>query len=121
LSPREPLAALPPEADEAPAFAEPWEAQAFALVVELHARGLFTWAEWAESLGAELARPGARADAGDYYDRWLAALERLLARHAVTDLAEVDSLAAAWQRAAHATPHGKPILLENDPEIPAPE
>ena len=27
-----------------------------------------------------------------------------------------DHLAAAWQRAAHATPHGKPILLENDPQ-----
>ena len=25
-------------------------------------------------------------------------------------------MAAAWERAAHATPHGKPILLENDPE-----
>ncbi|TGV60741.1 nitrile hydratase accessory protein, partial [Mesorhizobium sp. M00.F.Ca.ET.149.01.1.1] len=24
-------------------------------------------------------------------------------------------LDAAWERAAHATPHGKPILLENDP------
>ena len=29
---------------------------------------------------------------------------------------DVDAVAAAWERAAHATPHGKPILLENDPQ-----
>ena len=32
---------------EGPVFREPWEAQAFAMVVALHERGLFGWGEWA--------------------------------------------------------------------------
>jgi hypothetical protein len=30
-----------------PVFSAPWEAQAFAMVLALHERGLFTWPEWA--------------------------------------------------------------------------
>ena len=86
------------------------------MVVALHERGLFTWAEWAEALSAEVKRPGVAADGSDYYECWLRALEALLAGKGVADAGDVDALAAAWQRAAHATPHGKPILLENDPE-----
>lgn len=100
---------LPPDVDE-PVFAEPWQATAFAMTVALHERGLFTWKEWAEQLGAEVK-------SGDpYYDCWLRALEKLLAEKGAAATSEVDMLAAAWERAAHATPHGKPILLENDPQ-----
>lgn len=101
---------------DAPVFAEPWQAEAFALTLALHEKGLFTWAEWAETLSAEVKAPDAKADGSDYYDRWLVALEKLLAAKGVTQKPEVDTLAAAWHRAAHATPHGKPISLENDPE-----
>lgn len=104
-----------PGLDE-PVFAEPWQAEAFALVVALHERGLFTWAEWAEALSAEVKSPDAAGDGHDYYEHWLSALEKLLAAKGVAGRPEVDALAGAWQRAAHATPHGKPILLENDPE-----
>jgi nitrile hydratase accessory protein len=106
---------LPPGMDE-PAFAEPWQAQAFALTVTLHDKGLFSWSEWAEALSSEVKHPDAAADGHDYYERWLAALEKLLAAKDVAAPVDVDALAAAWQRAAHATPHGKPILLENDPQ-----
>lgn len=85
------------------------------MVVALHERGLFNWAEWAERLAAEVKRPDAAADGSDYYERWLTALERLLAEKGVAGHDEVDAVAAAWERAAHATPHGQPILLENDP------
>ena len=34
-----------------PVFKEPWEANAFALVVGLHEKGAFEWNEWAEVLG----------------------------------------------------------------------
>lgn len=101
---------------DAPPFAEPWQAEAFAIVVALNERGLFSWAEWAAALGEELKHPHAAADGHDYFEHWLAALEKLLAAKGVAGDAEVDALAAAWQRAAHATPHGKPILLENDPQ-----
>jgi nitrile hydratase accessory protein len=108
LSPHE---RLPPGADE-PVFEEPWQATAFAMTVALHERGVFSWSEWAETLGAELKSGDA------YYDCWLRALERVAAERGLAGTAEVDAVAAAWERAAHATPHGQPILLENDPEGP---
>lgn len=86
------------------------------MTVALHERGLFSWIEWAEVLSAEVKKPGTAADGSDYYDCWLRALERLLAAKGAAVPADVDMLAEAWQRAAHATPHGKPILLEYDPE-----
>jgi nitrile hydratase accessory protein len=106
--------AAPPGIDEA-VFAEPWQAEAFALTVALHERGIFSWSEWAQALSAETGKPDAAADGGDYYAHWLAALEALLVAKGVTQASAVDALAAAWERAAHATPHGTPIRLENDP------
>ena len=97
---------LPKDAD-GPVFAEPWEAQAFAMAVKLNEAGVFAWNEWAETLGAELKAHLARP----YYESWLAALERLvMAKGVLTEqerLARVD----AWDRAAKATPHGQPIEL----------
>jgi nitrile hydratase accessory protein len=102
-----------PEGD--PVFAEPWQAQAFALTVHLHERGLFTWSEWAEALTAEVHRPHRAADGHDYYDCWVEALSRLLERKGIADAATVLGLQRSWQRAAEATPHGHPIELANDP------
>jgi nitrile hydratase accessory protein len=98
-------------------FAEPWQAEAFAMTVALHDKGLFSWGEWADALSAQVKKPGAAADGHDYYEHWLAALEGLLASKRLADKPDVDAMAQAWERAAHATPHGKPILLENDPEF----
>ncbi|TIT16257.1 MAG: nitrile hydratase accessory protein [Mesorhizobium sp.] len=81
----------------------------------MHDKGLFSWSEWADALSAEVKKPAAASDGHDYYEHWLAALENLLSAKGVADRGDVDTLAAAWERAAHATPHGKPILLENDP------
>lgn len=86
------------------------------MTLELHRKGLFSWNEWAESLSTELNSANAVEDGSDYYDRWLRALENLLAAKGVLARKDVDTLAEAWQRAAHATPHGEPILLENDPQ-----
>jgi nitrile hydratase accessory protein len=94
-----------------PTFAEPWEAQAFALAVALQERGAFTATEWAQALGAEIA---AGPTAASYYEHWLAALESLLA---VKGVADADTLARcrdAWARAAARTPHGAPIELAPD-------
>jgi len=108
---------LPDGSDpDAPAFAEPWQAQAFALAVALHQRGVFAWSEWATELSRQLAKPGAAQDGSDYYRHWLAAIEALLSQKGVAGPETIDAVSSAWQRAAHATPHGQPILLENDPE-----
>lgn len=102
--------------DDPQPFAEPWEAQAFALVVGLHEQGVFTWSEWAQVLSNELKRPEAAPDGSDYYRCWLRALEQILAQKQIADKVQIESVAAAWTRAAHATPHGEPILLQNDPQ-----
>ena len=100
---------IPKDAD-GPVFAEPWEAQAFAMAVKLNEAGVFGWSEWAETLGAELkAAPGR-----PYYESWLAALERLAEAKGVTSREERAARIEAWDRAAKATPHGQPIRLSRD-------
>lgn len=101
-------------------FEAPWQAEAFALSVALRDAGLFTAAEWAQALGRERTGTEIAADGRDYYQSVLRALERLLAEKGVTARDEIEAMTLAWQRAALATPHGKPIRLENDPEhVPA--
>lgn len=113
---REALAATPglPRDAEGPVFREPWEAQAFAMTLALQGRGVFTWAEWAATLGAEIKRAQAAGDpdtGATYYRHWLAALERLLAEKRLTDEATLVRYRQAWDRAAARTPHGQPIEL----------
>lgn len=118
LAPVEAIAPLPRGDDGAPVFAEPWEAQAFAMAVAAHARGLFTWSEWAAALAREIrvAQEAGDPDEGEtYYEHWLKALERLVAEKGVADAGLLAARREAWERAALATPHGQPILLENDP------
>ena len=100
--------------DDPGPFAEPWEAQVFALVLALQERGLFTQEEWARALGRTI-RPEGKPEAAADYGRWLATLEALLAERGVTDSASVQARSDAFLRAAAATPHGEPIRLANDP------
>ena len=98
---------LPLELTDRPAFAEPWEATAFALAVHLHARSAFAWPELAAELGVRLvADPSA-----PYYEHWLAAVEALVVRHGIATDAELHQTTLAWHEAADRTPHGQPILL----------
>jgi len=106
---------------EGPVFREPWEAQAFALAVALEARGLFTWTEWAETLGAEIrsARQAGDPDTGaTYYHHWLAALERVTAAKGIVDPSTLARYRDAWDRAADRTPHGMPIELRAEDFVP---
>ena len=103
-----------PRDNGSPVFAAAWQAQAFAMAVTLYERGLFTWPEWAEHLGAEIeaARYAGDPDLGDtYYDHWLGALEKLVAEKAIVAASELADRRGAWDRAARATPHGQPIVL----------
>jgi nitrile hydratase accessory protein len=75
------LPGMPQDADS-PVFNEPWEARAFAMVLALHQRGLFTWPQWAAALSRQITQAQAAGDAdlGDtYYQHWLRALESLVA------------------------------------------
>lgn len=99
---------------EGPVFREPWEAQAFAMTLVLHERGVFTWPEWAATLGAEIKRAQAAGDpdTGEtYYRHWMAALERLVAEKNIADAQTLNRYQHAWDHAADRTPHGEPIEL----------
>ena len=104
---------LPRDA-EGPVFAEPWQAQAFALTVRLHETGAFTWPEWASAL-SEALKAGSEAGLGGgehYYDHWVAALERLALERRLTDPGELAERKDAWADAYRHTPHGKPVELD---------
>jgi nitrile hydratase accessory protein len=99
-----------------PTFAEPWQARAFALALELKERGHFTQREWTHALAAAIQQANARDQSADdgshYYDHWLAALEALTVTKGLTDKVALSARKQAWRDAYHRTPHGKPVTLE---------
>lgn len=121
------MSALPPFGGDEPPFGAPWQAQAFAMVLQLHQGGVFTWSEWAQALAEQVrSAPVAAdradepsdepadhpADAGDlYYRQWLAALEALLAQKGVASAPALAHLRQRWADAAARTPHGQAIEL----------
>jgi nitrile hydratase accessory protein len=108
------------------AFCEPWQAQVFALAVQLSEAGHFTWTEWSEHFGAHLkAAAAARGpldeftpmpavDSPEYYDVWLDALESLLVQRGLARAGELAELKEAWTEAYLQTPHGMPVELGGD-------
>ena len=98
-------------------FREPCEAQAFALALSLNERGLFTYKEWAATLGEVIKKAQAAGDpdTGEtYYHHWLITLERIVAARAIADAATLARTRDAWRRACARTPHGTPIALRPD-------
>jgi nitrile hydratase accessory protein len=101
---------------EQPVFKAPWEAQAFAMVVMLHERGLFTWTEWADALSAEIknARKLGDPDNGStYYQHWLKALEKLVVAKGVSSTGLLSILRDQWDVSVRETPHGEPVMLRS--------
>jgi len=104
-----------PQDTAGPVFREPWEAQAFAMTLALHERGLFTWKEWADALAIEIerAQAGGDPDTGEtYYQHWLAALEDLVAQKGIVTRDTLTRYRDAWDHACERTPHGRPIELK---------
>ena len=101
-------------ASEERVFTEPWQAQAFAMVVTLTDQGYFTWKEWTEALSGVLTESensGGASDGSDYYFSWVEALERIVFEKGITDLSDLDSARLAWETAYKITPHGHPVHL----------
>jgi nitrile hydratase accessory protein len=108
------LPATPPRDDGTLVFAEPWQAQAFALAVKLSEHGHFTWTEWAETLADELRTAAARGEPDDgcrYYEHWLTALEQLVTRKGLTSVEALATRKAEWAEAYREAPHGHPVAL----------
>ena len=103
-----------PQDEQGPVFNEPWEAQAFALVIALHEQGLFSWQEWAAVLSEQIAQAqdGGDPDLGNtYYQHWLAALETISQQKNLSNEDELSRRKSQWHAAYLNTPHGKPIEL----------
>jgi nitrile hydratase accessory protein len=99
---------------EEPTFRAPWEAQAFALTLALHARGAFTWSEWTQTLAAVIGevRERGEPDTGEhYYRHWLTALERITSAKRLLSAESLARRQDEWRCAARRTPHGQPIEL----------
>ena len=109
------LAQMPIPKDEGgPVFEEPWQAQAFAITVQMHEAGHFAWSEWADIFGAEIAaatRDGRGCGNGDYYLCWLAALEKLMSAKDFVGQEERQLRKEEWLHAHQHTAHGEPVEL----------
>lgn len=104
-----------PTDEEGPVFKEPWEAQAFALVLALHQSGAFSWDEWATALSREisLAQKQGDPDLGNtYYHHWLHALEKLTVDKRISTNLEILAKAEQWKDAYLSTPHGQAVELK---------
>ena len=96
------------------AFAQPWQARAFAIAVIASRQGCFTWSEWTHALGRELrlaSDPDPGAEDAAYFECWLSALQSLLLAKGAVGQAELHERKHAWEDAYRRTPHGKPVSL----------
>lgn len=98
-------AAAPPRRNGELVFAAPWESKLFGLTVALHEAGVFAWDEFRARLIAEIGaweRAHPTREGWSYYERWLAAFERLLTDQGLCAPGEI----AARVRALAARPPG---------------
>jgi nitrile hydratase accessory protein len=103
------------KAESEPVFTEPWQAQAFAMALALLQNKAFSWSEWAETLGAEIAgaaEHGIAEDGSGYYELWLRALEQLVTEKELSNQQELSRLKQSWKTAYETTPHGQPVTIE---------
>lgn len=98
--------------DNGPAFSEPWQAEAFALTLQLARAGHFTWTDWVGTFSAEITASPQTADEDintAYYRQWMQALEKILAARALVSSTEVTDYEEDWRRSYFHTAHGAPI------------
>lgn len=108
------LRGLPRDGD-GPVFQEPWEAQVFALAVQLESAGWFTWTEWAAALARQInaAQAAGDPDLGDtYYVHWLETFAALCAEKGLVPSGEFTIRTEEWRAAYRRTPHGSPVELK---------
>ena len=100
--------------EQQPIFAEPWEARAFAIVVNLSEKGMLKWSEWSDTLAEEIkiAKEKGLPDFGNnYYQFWLSALENILLDKNILKKSDLKSKMEQWRIAYLSTTHGKAVKL----------
>lgn len=106
------LAIDPRWLDNGPAFSEPWQAEAFALTMQLSRAGHFTWAEWVAAFSSEItASPQEECEDVNtaYYRQWMQALEKIVGYRGMATDDEVADYQEHWRRSYFHTEHGKPV------------
>ena len=100
------------------AFETAWEIRAFALALAAHQSGQYDWPRFRQALIAAI-RSWEDAGTGEewrYYDRWLEALETLLADTGVLDPAELDERTRAVlttpRNAHHQRARREPVAVD---------
>ena len=82
----------PPRSNGELVFEAPWESRAFGVAVALHEAGTLDYERFRATLIEEIG-----ASDGAYYERWAAALERVLVAGGVVLADELDARAAALE------------------------
>ena len=76
-------------------FAAPWEGRAFGIAVALNEGGAYEWGAFQQRLAEEIASAPPDDEGSEYYERWLASLERLLLDYGMVTDEELDARTAA--------------------------
>ncbi len=101
--------------DDEPVFDEPWQAEALGLAFSLAERGVYSPAEWSQTLGSEhrgLLGGGAADTPETYYEAVVKALERLLWEKGPISAEVLEDRVSNWRQAYLNTPHGQPVRLD---------
>ncbi len=88
------------------------------MAVEAHGKGLFAWSEWAAALGEALKSGNGGVGDDSYYQAWLTVLEKVMRDKRILTAKEIHERHEAWDHAARATPHGEPIVLGREKQLP---
>lgn len=80
-----------PQDAEGPVFVEPWEARAFAMVIDLNQQGRFAWKDFQSLLVEEIAKSEREGLGRPYYTNWLIAAERLFEKLGLAQREETDA------------------------------
>ncbi len=101
--------------DDEPVFDEPWQAQALGLAFSLSERGVFSPAQWSQTLGAthrQILARGAPDTPQTYYEAVVQALEQLIRENGPFSAELLEDRVQTWRQAYLNTPHGQPVKLE---------
>lgn len=107
---------LPRDSGDSFHFDEPWQAQAFAITLELNRQGYFSWTEWVQVFSKEIQAHPAAPEEGHttgYFRQWLTALETIMAERGISQSQEIETALKRWRSAYLHTPHGRPIELSS--------
>lgn len=105
-----------PRDDEAPVFEEPWQAQAFSMLVAMNEAGHFPWTDWAKIFSRTIeSMPAMPSESASdvYYRQWVSALEEMVISLGVVAKEEIAKREQEWRHAYLNTPHGLPVNLLN--------